>query len=297
MSRRWQTCIWCSTSIAGPVRTGGDLCVRQRQTMSHWVKTLLLFALLIALTGLAAGALLISHIRVESDVTSGISSERPDQLKVRNLFVQPETVKLSRRLGRGFNASSRATFVLAGTITTSDGQQSVTIVRSQSDTGENVRIVLPNRIFNWSDQEGVTVGSGDAPSQVERIFVERVVLDSADQFILAQLRGASYQVVTRNARPVEAGASDSYSGPIWDLVRVTYSERDAQTRLLSSSRLYYINSTTGLIDKIVYDVNDHRVEVLLCDWNTVSGESVPSRIVWKSQTETVMQFTLNTFTP
>jgi len=85
--------------------------------MSRWFKTLLLFALLIALAGLAAGALVISHTRVESSVTSGVTSQRPDGERIRNLFVQPDAVKLSRRLGGRFNASSRAAFELAGTNT------------------------------------------------------------------------------------------------------------------------------------------------------------------------------------
>jgi hypothetical protein len=76
----------------------------------------------------------------------------------------------------------------------------------------------------------------------DRQLLERVVFDSADQFVLAQLRGASYYTIARNVRPDEVG--ESYDGPVWTVVRINDPDRDEQRKPESSWRLYYINTAT-----------------------------------------------------
>jgi hypothetical protein len=264
--------------------------------MSRFVKTLLLSGLPIVLTVFGTSALLMSGAHNELRLPSQISTQTADSRRARNLSLQPEASRMSRVLGKRFLASSGGASVFTGNLTTGRGPQPVTIVRRQTATGETVQIGLVTRSFNWSDLDGVTALTGEAPTQVERLLVERFIFDSADQFILAQLRGASYSTVARNARPVEAGASENYSGPVWNIVRITDAERDPRKRPVNPSRLYYINSNTGLIEKIVTESGIEPIEVFLSDWIAVSGEKVPTNIVWKHQAETVMQFALTSFT-
>ena len=169
------------------------------------------------------------------------------------------------------------------------------IVRQQTERSENIQISVGVNTFTWNDHEGVKTSTG-FPNEVQRVLIERLVFDSPDWFVLAQLRGASYQTIARNVRPAEAGGSENYTGPVWDIVRVSDPEKDAQKKPLSSWRLYFINSKTGLIDKIACDLEGAPIETIFSEWTIVGGEKVPSRIIWKRGESTLMEFVLNTFT-
>ena len=213
-----------------------------------------------------------------------------------SLSLQPEAFRLSRQLGNRFSASRRAVTTMEGNLTIGPNEQTVTILRRQTERGETFEFISRGRRLRWSADDGVTALSGIVPTQAERLLVERLAFDSPDQFVLAQLRGASYYTVTHNARPDDVGASDNYRGPTWDVIRVTDPEQDVRKRPLSPWRLYYINSNSGLIDKIVCETLDERVEVIFSDWIVIAGEKVPSRIRWKQQAQTIMEFALTTFT-
>jgi hypothetical protein len=166
-------------------------------------------------------------------------------------------------------------------------------MRKQTDDGEQVEIALPGSrgSLTWDAAQGALASGERAGS--DRDLIERLVLDSPDQFVLAQLRGASYYTVARNVRPAEAG--DDYTGPLWNIVRVNDPARDEQKKAHSQWRLYYINTSTGLIDKIVSEIEGEEIEAALSGWTEVGGEKVPGEIVWTNQSQTIMQFRLANF--
>jgi len=199
---------------------------------------------------------------------------------------------MSRRLGKRFSSSRLDSSVITGTLTDGGNQQSVSIVRRQTGFGETLDISLGATVLTWSDVDGARA-SGGRPTEAQGLLIERLVFDSADRFVLAQLRGASYYTIARNVRPDEVG--DSYDGPVWTVVRVNDPDRAEQRRPKSSWRLYYINATTGLIDKIVSEIGGERTEANLGEWTTSGGETLPSRIVWTRNGQTIMEFKLNSF--
>jgi hypothetical protein len=207
--------------------------------------------------------------------------------------MQAEAFKLSLNLGRRFSRG-REVSTLSGTLTTNSEQQAIRIVRSQSDRGERVEIAINGAppSLTWSSDEGA-MSSGRVASQTERTMIERLVLDSVDQFALAQLRGASYYTVERNARPAEA--NDDYSGPVWNIVRVDDPETDEQKQPESRWRLYYVNTATGLIDKIVSQARGETIEARISAWTEVAGEKVPAEVNWTKDGHTMMQFRLSNF--
>jgi hypothetical protein len=162
------------------------------------------------------------------------------------LALQPEADKLRRRLGQRFLEPGRERATIMGSLTTGGRQYPVFIIRTQNDDGENVQIGLNGGAasLTWSAVEGAKSGASPA-NGTERLLIERLALDSPDQFILSQLRGASYYTVARNVQPESAGDPDDYIGPVWDLVRVREPEGDSQNRSQSSWRLYYVNASTG----------------------------------------------------
>jgi len=209
-----------------------------------------------------------------------------------NLSLQPEAFKLSRRLGNRFTPSRRSSSTMAGTLTSGGAAQNVNITRRQTPTGEDVSIALAGKAgtLGWNDLEGAKADAANA-GEAQQILIERIALDSPDQFVLAQLRGASYYTIARNVR-ADTGGSENYSGPLWDVVRIDETQNHGAQRLSGTSRLYYINVQTRLIDKIVSELNGETVEANILQWADQSGEKFPSHIVWKHGNEIVQEFHL-----
>jgi hypothetical protein len=203
-----------------------------------------------------------------------------------SLRLQPEAAAVNRRLGDRFKVSGRAESSLSGTLTLSGNQIQVTIIRRQIESGERVEVLLPGRRITWSHAEGIKATPGTA-TEPERLLVERLIFDSPDQFVLAQLRGAGYFTVTRNLRPNDAG--DNYSGPLWRLVRISEPQGTAETAEKTHWRLYYVNEATDLIDRVVSENGGQTIDASI-QWTDRQGEQVPSHIKWTMGGQTIMEF-------
>ena len=257
MSRRWQTCILCGASIALLVVTS---------------------------------VIVFSRASTKSpSASNNTQTQSQRRKKLRNLVLQPEAAAVNRKLGNRFK-SENGRSVLVGTITIGSDRQPVTIIRTLTETGETVELNLTARKFIWTEAEGIKAGQGAAATEADRLAVERLVFDSPDQFVLAQLRGASYQTIVRNLRPTDA--TDDYSGPLWTMVRVNDPQTVEGAGPKSPWRLYFINSISGLIDRVASDVDGQRVEASILQWTDQNGEKLPSQIRWTMNGKTLMQFEL-----
>jgi hypothetical protein len=225
-------------------------------------------------------------------VRQDIVAAQPNPVRGRwqiKLALQPEADRQRRRLGQRFLAPGREMSVLTGALTLGADRQRVRIVRSQDEDDERLTIALGEKpqSLTWSGVDGARSNAISATGGL-RELIERLALDSPDQFILAQLRGASYYTIGRDVRPAEAGGSDYYTGPRWDLVRVAEPSRLTQNRPQSLWRLYYINTSTGLIDKVVSQERGKTITAEFSGWVTQGGETVPTRITWKLDKQVVM---------
>lgn len=229
-------------------------------------------------------------------VTQRASSPPVKRQTARNLSLQPEAFKVSRNLGQRFRNSRREVSVLSGTLTIGADRQPIRIQRQQNERGEKVEVAIGGRpdSLSWSNEEGAKSSDRNA-SENERMLIERLALDSVDQFVLAQLRGASYYTVARNVMPAEAGGADDYRGPVWDIIRVDDPETDPQKQPFSKWRLYYLNTQTSLIDKVISEVHGDRIETNFAGWTDDRGEKFPTRITWTRSGQTIMEFTLANF--
>jgi len=209
------------------------------------------------------------------------------------LSLQPEVDRFRRRLGLRFTTPGRERSTLVGRLTIGAQQYQVRISRIQDVDGEQVEIALnsgPPLI--WNDKDGAKSGGRDATG-LERSLIERLALDSPDQFILAQLRGASYYTIERFVQPADVADAESYDGPVWDLVRVGEPEGAAQNRSQSSWRLYYLNSATGLLDRVISQEQEATVAAEFTQWVTQGGEKLPTRIAWTRNELLVMELVIN----
>jgi hypothetical protein len=206
----------------------------------------------------------------------------------RNLSLQPEIIDLSRRLGARFSPRQRGQSVLSGTLSMGTQRHVFQATRTQTEDGERVEILMEGspRQLTWEREQGSSSSGARAVDQ-EREIIERIVFDSPDQLVLAQLRGAAYSVVARAVRP--EGAADGYDGPLWDIVRIDDPEPEEAKQPESRWRLFYVNSRTGLVDRSVSEVRGERIIATFSNWTTSAGETFPSRIVWTRGAEVVME--------
>ncbi|MBS1792147.1 MAG: hypothetical protein JST85_30855 [Acidobacteria bacterium] len=209
------------------------------------------------------------------------------------LALQPEADKQRRRLGQRFLFPGREISMLNGTLLTGDERYAVQIVRIQDDDDERLTIALSGQqeAITWSGLGGAKSNNNPANGNL-RTIIERLALDSPDQFILAQLRGSAYFTVARAVRPAEAGDSNHYDGMVWDLVRISEPTANGQNKPQSMWRLFYINTSTGLIDRIVSQEQGATVTAELSNWVNQSGEIVPTRIIWKSNSQPLMDLSI-----
>lgn len=210
----------------------------------------------------------------------------------RKLYFQPDADKLRRKLGQRFLAPGREVAVLTGVLKLDNDTQAVRIIRSQTDAGEQVAIAVGNgpASLTWTSAGGALSASNVA-SESQRSLIERIALDSPDQFVLAQLR-ASYYTLARRVMPEEAHGSDDYTGPVWDVVRVGEPPDSAQSKVQSPWRLYYINSITGLLERVVSQEQEATVTAEVSGWIDQGGEQVPSHITWSRDGRVMMDLQL-----
>jgi hypothetical protein len=220
-------------------------------------------------------------------------SGRPATDLFSRLRLQPEADKLRRRLGQRFSKSGLGVSVLLGTLTIGGNREAVRITRAQNGDGEQVAIAISSEsaTLTWNSDTGTKAGEADASGSL-RTVVERLVLDSPDQFIYAQLRGAAYHRMAQNVRPAEAGAADDYEGPVWDMVRVIESTSRSNSKPESDWRIYYIDSSTGLIDKILSQKDGENVIAEISSWVEQDGEVLPTRIRWTKNKQVLMELSI-----
>lgn len=265
--------------------------------MSARAKTLVC-ALLIGLFACGATALLVTvYAKRITNGQPSLTTQQPTKARSgsarRNLSLQPEAMKLARRLGARFVSDNSPTSVLDGTLTIGSETRTIQMMRKQSDDGETVEIREAGApLLSWDAKQGA-LETGQQASDSKRELIERLVFDSPDQFVLMQLRGASYYTVARSVRPVDA--PDGYDGPLWTIVRVADPEREDAKRSASRWRLYYLNAATGLIDRIESEVEGQRIVAEISSWREQGGEKLPAQIVWTRDGQTLMQYSLTNF--
>ena len=257
--------------------------------MSRPIKSVLLSGAGLAVIAGATSAVLITRASIGSSPPTQVAAAKRG---TGNRFLQPEALRVSRRLGKRFTSANRMVSVMAASVNIAGSEQRVMLTRRQEEGGEMVELALPGGVLTWNATDGATAASRAATEQ-ERLLLERLICDSPDNFVLAQLRGASYYTVARNVRP--PNANDDYSGPLWTIVRVDEPRVDETLRASHATRLYYLNSQTGLIDRVVSQGGDETVEAEISAWTDIAGEKIPARITWSSAGRGIMSYQLNSF--
>lgn len=254
-------------------------------------KTVLLSAVIVALIATGTVALLAGRAAALAPQTTREIQKVPT---AKQLSLQPEALKVARQLGARFLARKDTTSVVNATLKIGSEARAMQMTRRQAPDGESVEIAIEGSPgpLAWHARQGA-LRLGRQPGPTERELIDRLVFDSPDQFVLMQFRGASYYTVARAVRP--ADTSDGYDGPLWTIVRVDDPEQDEAKKPVSRWRLYYINTATNLIDRIECEVQGQRIVAEISSWTEQEGEKLPAQIVWTRDGQTLMQYTLTSF--
>lgn len=210
------------------------------------------------------------------------------------LSFQPQADRFRRRMGQRFLKQGSEEATLTGTLTINGSNHQVRVFRQRGDDGESVSIALDGQAasLTWNGAEGAKSASLPASGEM-RAMIERIALDSPDQFVLAQLRGASYRTLAQRVVPNGAAEVEDYTGPAWDVVRVGEPDTTGEAKPQSAWRLYYLNSDTGLIERIASEENGESVVAEIAEWVEQGGELFPTRIVWLVGGQKAMELALD----
>jgi hypothetical protein len=255
---------------------------------------------LCCITALAVGARTLLE-SFDSPAVGSLASTPPIQAQGmalgsapthRKLSLNPEAAALSRRIGRRFKSAGREVSFVNGTLITGGDARHIRVTRVQDNVGERVEVALGGQIRLAWDAERGAVAEGQSAGGEELELVERIALDSAEQFVLAQLRGAVYHVVSRSVRLAKDDGADEYAGPLYDVVRVSEPPREGASDAVARWRLYYLNTRTGLVERVVSESGGGKVVAELSGWVEHAGEWSPSRIAWMLGGEPWMELTI-----
>ena len=259
--------------------------------MSRILRNLALCGASLAVIACVTTAVLVTRASIDPPVPATQDGALIRSKKTASkLLRQPEAARLSQRLGKRFGPGQAAT-VMTGKLIIEGKERPIVMTRRQAEHGENVELQLAGvgAVLNWRAERGARASSN--ATDKEALLLERLSYDSPDYFVLAQLRGASYYTVARLVRP--DNAPDNYDGPLWTVVRIEEPPSDEpNTQQVSRWRLFYLNSITGLIDKIVSEEQGQPIEANFSDWTEQSGEKFPATITWTNQGQTVMTLNL-----
>lgn len=119
---------------------------------------------------------------------------------------------------------------------------------------------------------------GQATSD-ELDLVESLTYDSAEHFFNAQMQGNAMRFLGSRFR-TDDGSTPDYSGPYFDIYKIA--DRIDASGEERAVKLYYFNSETLLLERVIYVINrngsETNIETQLSDWRVEDGQKVARRI-------------------
>lgn len=189
-------------------------------------------------------------------------------------------------LGDRFESPGRARSILTGAFVRHVGGTQVSApmvllrefpdkVRFEVQTASGLRVLGHDGRQSWSQDSSI--------SREDAALVEELVTDSVEHFITGQATGDATFHLGDMFRLNDSSDAE-YAGPFYDILRVDDTFRNS-SGLRARPTLFYLNSRTGLPERIVYELPGEgattRVEVEFGEWFTVAGQKLPRRTAWK----------------
>ena len=241
--------------------------------------------ILLAITGLAFAA----TSRNWFDAGAKVSETESKQVEQQRLPVSPfavdrahldrHVIRALDALGNRFESPTQGRTIMAATFTRSKGEpRQFTIIRELPDKLRIEETGLTTQRTLGHDGNRPWSRAGSLTAEDLRL-IESIVRDSVEHFIAGQARGDATFHLGDMFR-ADDGSNQNYDGPFHDILRVDDAfETPEGTK--NRSTLFYLNSRTGLLEKIVYEREEGKIEVEFGEWIAIANQKTPGRIIWK----------------
>jgi hypothetical protein len=251
----------------------------------HKANILLGLPILLAITGLALAATSRNWINSGAKATEAESKQTDQQrppeppFAVDRAHLDRHVIRALDVLGNRFESPAQGRSIVTATFTRSKGEpRQFTIIRELPDKLRIEETVLTTQRTIGHDGNRPWSRAGSLSVEDLRL-IETIVRDSVEHFIAGQTRGDATLHLGDMFR-ADDGSNQNYDGPFHDILRVDDAFETPEGKKTRPT-LFYLNSRTALLEKIVYEREEGRIEVEFGDWITIANQKTPGRIVWK----------------
>lgn len=211
---------------------------------------------------------------------------------VRRSNLSPKLVSHLNAMGDRLEKPGRERLYLTGTLSRANDSQIQEIV-AVFEFPERLRLTLQKgsqtRVISFD-------GEHAKADPVDEDLIETLVYGSAEHFFETQMEGMATRLLGSRFL-LHRGSTADYNGPYYDVYKVAEQvETSADEK--EQLRLYYFNSDTLLLERVVYEINRNgatvKVEEKLGDWTMQQGQQVARRIERFENGEPVFVLTVRT---
>jgi hypothetical protein len=151
-----------------------------------------------------------------------------------------------------------------------------------------------NRVITFDGEQAKAAGNN--LDTAERDLLETLVYGTAEHFFTTQMQGMATRLLGSRFR-LDDGSSAGYSGPYYDVYKIADRVKTS-TDQREQLKLYYFNSDTLLLERVVYEITRNgsvvKVEERIGDWTKEQGQQVARRVERFENGESVFVLTVNT---
>lgn len=216
---------------------------------------------------------------------------------VRSSALSPKLVSYLKSMGDRLEKPGKERLSLTGTLVRANDSpvEEVTGVwefpdrlRLTKQKGNQARVI----VFDGEQVEA----DGNALDEAEQDLIETLVYGSAEHFFTTQMQGMTTRLLGSRFLLHRSSTAD-YNGPYYDVYKVADRVKTS-TEQREQLKLYYFNSDTLLLERVVYEINRNgstvNVEERLGDWTREQGQQIARRIERFENGESVFVFTVQT---
>ena len=216
---------------------------------------------------------------------------------VRRSLLSPKLVWHLNALGDRLERPGRERLSVTGTLTRTKGSQPEQVV-AVFEFPDRLRLTvqrgMQTRVITFDGEQATS--AGNPLDAAERDLIETLVYGTAEHFFTTQMQGQATRFLGSRFR-IDDGSSVDYSGPYYDVYRVTEQIKTSAEQI-EQQKLYYFNSETLLLERVRYEINRNgstvKVEERLGAWVKEQGQQVARRIERFENGESVFVLTVST---
>ena len=205
------------------------------------------------------------------------ASSRKDRGYVSRGRLSPRLALHLNALGDRLERPGRERLIITGHILSSSNSQAREIAATL-EFPDKLRLGIQdgrqNRLITFDKQE-----IKGQPTTDDLDLIESLTYDSAEHFFNTQMQGNATRFLGSRFR-TDDGSNPDYSGPYFDVYKIA--DRIDASGEERAAKLYYFNSDTLLLERVIYVINRNgseiNIETKLSDWQVEDGQKVARRI-------------------